>query len=97
MGIVVGAQPNLVYAASATPASTTRTYYVAADEVQWDCAPSGRDEAMGMDFDEISERRSRHPGRIALAMFTRRQSTASTPTLHSLHSRNAVLKSNILD
>ena len=24
-----------------------RTYYVAADEVNWDYAPSGRDEAMG--------------------------------------------------
>ena len=34
---------------------TTRTYYVAADEVQWDYTPSGRDEAMGMDFDEIGK------------------------------------------
>ena len=34
----------------------TRTYYVAADEVQWDYAPSGRDEAMGMPFDADCER-----------------------------------------
>lgn len=28
---------------------------MAADEVQWDYAPSGRDEAMGMDFDPIAK------------------------------------------
>jgi hephaestin len=33
----------------------TRTYYVAADEVNWDYAPSGRDEAMGHPFDEIAK------------------------------------------
>jgi len=33
----------------------TRTYYIAADEVNWNYAPSGRDEAMGMPFDEISK------------------------------------------
>ena len=32
----------------------TRTYYVAADEVEWDYAPSGRDEAMGMPFDAVA-------------------------------------------
>ena len=37
------------------PAGKTRTYYVAADEVQWDYAPSGRDEAMGMEFDDIGK------------------------------------------
>ena len=31
-----------------------RTYYVAADEVNWNYAPAGRDEAMGQAFDEIS-------------------------------------------
>ena len=31
----------------------TRTYYVAADEVNWNYAPAGRDEAMGMPFDDI--------------------------------------------
>ena len=33
----------------------TRIYYVAADEVNWDYAPSGRDEAMGHPFDEIAK------------------------------------------
>jgi FtsP/CotA-like multicopper oxidase with cupredoxin domain len=32
----------------------TRVYYVAAEEVNWDYAPSGRDEAMGMDFDAVA-------------------------------------------
>lgn len=31
-----------------------RTYYVAADELEWNYAPSGRDEAMGMPFDSIA-------------------------------------------
>ena len=41
--------------AAGEAAGKTRTYYVAADEVQWDYAPSGRDEAMGMEFDEIAK------------------------------------------
>ena len=52
----------------ATHAGKTRTYYVAADEVQWDYAPSGRDEAMGMPFDDISkgfvETSANHIGRV---------------------------------
>ena len=36
-------------------AGKTRTYYVAADEAQWDYAPSGRDEAMGMPFDQVEK------------------------------------------
>jgi manganese oxidase len=31
-----------------------RVYYIAADEVEWNYAPSGRDEAMGMPFDAIA-------------------------------------------
>jgi len=55
-------------AAPAAHAGKTRTYYVAADEVQWDYAPSGRDEAMGMPFDDISkgfvETSANHIGRV---------------------------------
>jgi FtsP/CotA-like multicopper oxidase with cupredoxin domain len=36
-------------------AGKTRTYYVAADEVNWNYAPTGRDEGMGMPFDEIAQ------------------------------------------
>jgi hephaestin len=46
--------PAKLQAQGAAHAGVTRTYYVSADEVNWDYAPSGRDEAMGMDFDEIA-------------------------------------------
>lgn len=36
-------------------AGKTRVYYVAADEINWDYAPSGRDEAMGHPFDELQK------------------------------------------
>lgn len=42
-------------AAAPAPKGVTRTYYVAADEVAWNYAPSGRDEAMGMPFDAIDK------------------------------------------
>ena len=38
-------------AACSQPAGRTRTYYVAADEVMWDYAPSGRDLMMGAPLD----------------------------------------------
>ena len=37
------------------PAGKTRVYYVAADEVNWDYAPAGRDEAMGHPFDALEK------------------------------------------
>jgi manganese oxidase len=54
-GVVLAMQALPAHATDAQQAGQTRTYYVAADEVQWDYAPSGRDEAMGMDFDEIGK------------------------------------------
>jgi len=42
-------------AAVSAHAGRTRTYFVAAEEVEWNYAPSGRDEAMGMPFDEIAK------------------------------------------
>lgn len=45
-----------------------RTYYVAADEVNWDYAPTGRDEAMGHPFDDLekgyAETGPHHIGRV---------------------------------
>jgi len=55
VSLLFGAYPARIHAAPPEPKGTTRTYYVAADEVQWDYTPSGRDEAMGMDFDEIGK------------------------------------------
>lgn len=58
----------LCSAAPATHQGQTRTYYIAADEVQWNYAPSGRDQAMGMPFDAIArgftETSANHIGRI---------------------------------
>ena len=47
--------PMLAASAAQRAVGKTRIYYVAADEVTWDYAPSGRDEAMGMDFDPIAK------------------------------------------
>lgn len=47
--------PYTAAAAARTPTGKTRTYYVAADEVTWNYAPSGRDEAMGMPFDSVAK------------------------------------------
>ncbi len=48
-----------------SPAGKTRTYYVAADEVDWDYAPSGIDQAMGHPFDGLAKAFMEHgPHRI---------------------------------
>ena len=47
-------QPACAAPAPAAHAGRTRVYYIAADEVEWNYAPSGRDEAMGMPFDAIA-------------------------------------------
>src|SRR3984957_7230173 len=39
----------------AVPGSRVRTYYVAADEVDWDYAPGGGNKMMGMKFDGYSK------------------------------------------
>ena len=72
---------------SAAPAqeAKTRTYYVAADEVQWDYAPSGRDEAMGMPFDAIAkgytETSANHIGRVYKKAIYREYTDAAFTTL----------------
>lgn len=53
--LALGCLPSVYAQQSAGPNSDkTRTYYVAADEVEWNYAPSGRDDAMGMDFDPVA-------------------------------------------
>ncbi|HEY6794169.1 MAG TPA: multicopper oxidase domain-containing protein [Kineosporiaceae bacterium] len=37
------------------PSGTTRTYYIAADEVVWDYAPSGKNQITGRAFDEVAD------------------------------------------
>jgi len=41
--------------AAASPAGKVHTYYVAADEVEWDYAPSGLNKMMGMKFEGYPE------------------------------------------
>ena len=43
----------LLFRTTAAPPGRTHTYYVAADEVLWDYAPSGRDEISGRPFDAV--------------------------------------------
>lgn len=40
---------------AASPAGKTRVYYIAADEVTWNFAPSGRDEISGQPFDDVQK------------------------------------------
>ena len=50
---------------SASGGGRTRTYYIAADEVDWNYAPSGRDQAMGMPFTGLAKAYMEHgPHRI---------------------------------
>jgi manganese oxidase len=63
----------------------TRTYYVAADEVNWDYAPSGRDEAMGHPFDDLekayTEPGPHHIGRVYKKAIYREYTDDSFTTL----------------
>jgi len=54
VGLIFCAAAVYVHAAASQHTGKTRIYYVAADEVTWNYAPSGRDEAMGMSFDAIA-------------------------------------------
>lgn len=84
-GILFLAPAVGVQAATAKPAGKTRMYYVAADEVNWDYAPSGRDEAMGMPFDELqrnyTEPGPHHIGRVYKKAIYREYTDATFSTL----------------
>ena len=46
----------LLWATTVQPdGASERTFFIAADEVAWDYAPSGRDEASGLYFNETGE------------------------------------------
>ncbi len=63
----------------------TRIYYVAADELNWDYAPSGRDEAMGQPFDELqkgyTQPGANHIGRVYKKAIYREYTDDSFSTL----------------
>jgi FtsP/CotA-like multicopper oxidase with cupredoxin domain len=46
---------HAVQSSQSEPTSKVRTYYVAADEVEWDYAPGGVNKMMGMKFDGYSK------------------------------------------
>ena len=60
----------------------TRTYYIAADEVEWDYAPGGVNKMMGMKFDGYSKV-SPNADRTASELSIARLSIANIPTKHS--------------
>jgi hephaestin len=55
-----GSQPAAGSGAAASGGGQTRQYYVAADEVDWNYAPSGMDQAMGMPFMGVGAKYMEH-------------------------------------
>lgn len=47
--------PSAAQESTVATGGKIRSYYIAADEVSWDYAPAGRDEAMGHPFDELQK------------------------------------------
>ncbi len=92
--LVLATVPAL-HAAPAARAGKTRIYYVAADEVQWDYAPTGRDEAMGMPFDSVAkgftETSADHIGRIYKKAVYREYTDATFTTLKPRAPQDAYL------
>ena len=81
-------QATCAVAAADGKAGKTRTYYVAADEVQWDYAPSGRDEAMGMAFDAIARASPKPAAPHRPRLQKRRLSRVHRRHLHRLKPRS---------
>lgn len=52
---MVGSAAGVSQPAQTEPGSRVRTYYIAADEVEWDYAPGGANKMMGMRFDGYSK------------------------------------------
>jgi manganese oxidase len=76
-------------------AGKTRVYYVAADELNWDYAPTGRDEAMGHPFDELqkayAESGPHHIGRVYKKAIYREYTDESFKTLKKRDAEDAYL------
>ena len=81
-GTLMWTLASCAMAAADGKSGKTRIYYVAVDEVNWDYAPSGRDESMGMDFDAVGKGYA-VSGPHRLAALIKRQFTANTATPHS--------------
>ena len=97
IGMVVLGPASGAQAAQSESAGKTRTYYVAAVEMNWDYAPSGRDEAMGMPFDEIAklytESGPHRIGRVYKKAIYREYTDATFSTLKVASCRGAISRS----
>ncbi|MEP7234978.1 MAG: multicopper oxidase domain-containing protein, partial [Ignavibacteriota bacterium] len=51
LGLLASCKEEVTSVTTSSVAPRTRTYYIAAEETEWDFAPSGRNLFMGMDFD----------------------------------------------
>ncbi len=72
-------------AAFRAPPGRTRTYYVAADEVTWNYAPSGSDQIKGQAFDDVQrpfvEAQAHSVGQVALKAVYREYTDSTFATL----------------
>jgi FtsP/CotA-like multicopper oxidase with cupredoxin domain len=78
-----------------SPTGKIRTYYIAAEEVEWNYAPAGRDEAMGQPFDALqkgfTESGPHQIGRICKKAIYREYTDATFTTLKERSSEDAYL------
>jgi hephaestin len=75
----------LIGAGTAASVPGTRTYFIAADEVVWDYAPSGRDEISGQAFDAaqrlVVDNGPHHIGKVAMKAQFREYTDSTFSTL----------------
>ena len=57
--LCAAAAGSMADSAAPTPSGKVRTYYVAADEVEWNYTPDGINKMMGMKFEERSRAASK--------------------------------------
>ena len=82
--LALGAIAAVIALRASPPAGVTRTYYVAADEVEWDYAPSGRDEMMGHALDSVELSVTNGPAGLATRFLKARYREYTDSTFRSL-------------
>lgn len=82
--VVIGALAGVVALAAPVRGGTTHTYYIAADEVEWDYAPSGRDEMMGHAIDSVEMSVTNGPAGIASRFLKARYREYTDSSFHTL-------------
>src|ERR1043165_5556037 len=86
-----GSESDTASNAAPKPKGQTRTYYIAADEVQWDYAPSGTNQITGKAFDDEAnvfvENGSDRIGKVYLKSQYREYTNESFTTLKAIPDR----------